>query len=223
VAHVIGCPAWNKGLHASEETRKKLSDAHKGHIHSEETRKRMSASQKRAQSRDGPRIITDETRHKMSEAAKCRKTSDETRRKLSIARTGNKNSLGFKHSEETRRKNSEAHQGPKSHLWRGGISFEPYCPRFNEMLKEEIRNKFGRKCFICGKPENMRGLSVHHINFDKMAGCYGKRWNLLPLCQSCHAKTGRARFHYFNLLNNYWILNQDTVLSKEIFQWQTMR
>ena len=38
--------AFKKGIHHSEETRKKMSDAHKGKSRSAETRKRMSEAQK---------------------------------------------------------------------------------------------------------------------------------------------------------------------------------
>lgn len=96
--------------------------------------------------------------------------------------------------------------GPKNHQWRGGLSFLPYCPKWTEELRESIREEYGRKCYLCPTTEleNKRKLSVHHVNFDKMAGCYGKRWNLLPLCQKCHTKSGNQRFKYFNLLVNHW-------------------
>jgi len=80
--------------------------------------------------------------------------------------------------------------------WKGGTSFYPYCPKFNEVLKEQIRNKYNRKCYTCGKNEvdnylsNGRTikLSVHHIDRDKEQGCNGKKWALVPMCVSCHAK-----------------------------------
>lgn len=99
--------------------------------------------------------------------------------------------------------------GKSNPRWLGGKSFEPYCPKFNEPLKEEVREAFNRKCFLCGVPENGRKLSVHHINFDKRSGCYGKKWNLVPLCICCHTKTTNNRHYYFNLLNNYWALNPE--------------
>ena len=40
--HNLGKPAWNKGKHLSEDTRKKLSDSHKSKHHSEESRKKIS-------------------------------------------------------------------------------------------------------------------------------------------------------------------------------------
>lgn len=105
--------------------------------------------------------------------------------------------------------NAERRLGENNPRWLGGKSFEPYCQKFNEYLKEEIRDAFGRKCFLCGVSENGRKLSVHHINFDKQAGCYGKKWNLIPLCTSCHTKTTNNRHYHFNLLNCYWALNPE--------------
>lgn len=69
----------NYGKVTSEETRQKLSEAHKGKIVSDETRRKLSEAGK-------GRIVSDETRRKLSEARKGRKVSDETRRKMSEAR-----------------------------------------------------------------------------------------------------------------------------------------
>jgi hypothetical protein len=49
---------------------------------------------------------------------------------------------GTKRNEETRRKLSECKQGEKHPNWKGGISFEPYCPKFNADLKRRV-NKMG--------------------------------------------------------------------------------
>ena len=63
------------GLKLSDEHRRKISEAQKGHVVSDETKRKMSASK---------RNMSDETRKKMSEAQKNRPpVSDETRRKRS--------------------------------------------------------------------------------------------------------------------------------------------
>jgi hypothetical protein len=100
-------------------------------------------------------------------------------------------------------------KGEKNPHWRGGISFEPYCPKFNATLKESIRNKYNRICQKCYEPENGRKLDVHHINFDKQSGCFGKPWNLIPLHQKCHAWTTNNRFEAFHLLMNHWAMNKN--------------
>lgn len=99
--------------------------------------------------------------------------------------------------------------GAKHHGWKGGISFAPYCPKFNKVLKEEIRNKYNRTCQKCGERENVQKLDVHHINFDKMAGCYGRPWNLIPLHRKCHSWTTRHRFDAFQLFVNHWATNPE--------------
>ena len=84
--------------------------------------------------------------------------------------------------------------GELNHNWQGGKSFFPYCDKFNDRKREEIRNKYGRKCYICHKNEEenithtgkIRKLSVHHIDADKGQGCNGKQWKLIPLCLKCH-------------------------------------
>jgi hypothetical protein len=90
-------------------------------------------------------------------------------------------------------------------MWKGGKSFEPYCVAFSKKVKEEVRNAFDRKCFLCGAPENGKKLHVHHVDYDKSQGCKGKKWGLVPLCHSCHAKTNNHRYLYFNMLRDYWI------------------
>ncbi len=89
---------------------------------------------------------------------------------------------------------SKNYSGKNSSAWEGGKSFEPYCEKFNNHKKEEIRNQYGRKCYICGRDEKdnitktgkIRKLSVHHIDMDKEQGCNGKSWKLVPLCIHCH-------------------------------------
>jgi hypothetical protein len=99
--------------------------------------------------------------------------------------------------------------GENNPMWAGGKSFEPYCPKFNDELKEYIRGRFGRKCVVCGQPENGRKLAVHHVDYNKLQGCKGKTWSLIPLCHSCHTKTNCNRHHWFNLLSNYWATNPE--------------
>lgn len=87
------------------------------------------------------------------------------------------------------------HSGENSVFWKGGKSFEPYCVKFNLKTKERVRNKYGRKCFICGKNEDENGkkLEVHHVDYNKEQGCNGHKWALVPLCRSCHSKTNHNR------------------------------
>lgn len=88
--------------------------------------------------------------------------------------------------------------GPKSPNWRGGKKYEPYCWKFNEDLKERVRNFFGRICFACGDKEQGKKLAVHHMTYNKMACCDGKDNPLfIPLCEDCHNTVSRINNKYF--------------------------
>ena len=105
-----GKPSAMIGKRHSKESRKKMSDALKGHPgwnkggkgkpHSEETKKRL------------------------SELAKGRHPSDETRKKMSEMRKGHPGYMkGKHHSEESKQKTSNTLKGrPKSEEWKRKIS-----------------------------------------------------------------------------------------------------
>lgn len=118
--------------------------------------------------------------------------------------------IGIKHTNKSKLKNSISNSKPrpnqqgKNHWnWRNGASFKSYCSKFNNQLKEKIRNQYDRKCYICKitedeqiknqKENNKRSckLHVHHIDSDKEQGCGGKGWKLVPLCRNCHVKQHR--------------------------------
>lgn len=87
-------------------------------------------------------------------------------------------------------------RGENSPHWQGGISFEPYCHKFNEQFKEYIRDKFGRVCFLCDKTEKENGkkLSVHHVNYNKNCGCdEDETCQFVPLCVKCNNKVNKNR------------------------------
>lgn len=82
------------------------------------------------------------------------------------------------------------HKGNSNPAWKGGISFEPYCPRFTKEFKERVRAFFDHKCVECGASQNGSKLPVHHVNFRKDACCAKDVIPLfVPLCPSCHSKT----------------------------------
>lgn len=110
---------------------------------------------------------------------------------------------------EEREKLSKAASGSKNPHWKGGKSFEPYCPKFTKQLKEEIRTAFNHHCFLCPAEQNGKKLDIHHIDYDKNDLCNGKKWPLLPFCHSCHMKTNFNRWYWFNLLLNYWAMDPE--------------
>lgn len=100
-------------------------------------------------------------------------------------------------SDEHRKRISENHADfskEKHPNWKGGISKSPYCEKWTEELREEIRNRDGRICQECGKTEieNKRKLTCHHIHYDKES-CYP---DLITLCVSCNSKV--------NFNRDYW-------------------
>ena len=165
---------------------------------SEETKRKMSLAQK-------GRIITEEHRRKISESNKGKTYSDESRKKMSESKKGKK------HTEEHRRKISESmkgkNTGDKNPAWNGGTSYEPYCNKFNNSLKESVRNRDNRTCQLCNKPENGRRHTVHHIHYDK-SNCYP---DLITLCDSCNGKANGNRkqweSYYMNKLNDRGLLH----------------
>jgi len=139
-----------------------------GKNHSKEFKQKMSN-----------RKVSIETRQKMSKSAMVKKFSKKHRDNLSKANSGKNNPMYGVHR-----------YGEKSPGWQGGISFEPYCINFNNKIKEQVREEFNRKCFLCGMSENncKIKLHVHHVDYNKNQGC-NSDWKLIPLCNSCHSKT----------------------------------
>lgn len=109
---------------------------------------------------------------------------------------------------------SASQQGIPYDEWEDFASNSPYCPLFNETCRESNRYKYSRRCFLTDLPEEenitstgkQQKLSVHHVDMDKMQGCDGKRWKLVPLClkwhKIAHTKLWEARIMW--LLNNVW-------------------
>lgn len=104
-----------------------------------------------------------------------------------------------------RRSYKVATAGDKNPRWRGGVSFEPYCTKFNNDIKESVRDAFGRRCYLCGEHENGYKLNIHHVDYNKSQGCRGLKWSLVPLCKSCHMRTNARRWYWFALLRDYWL------------------
>lgn len=85
-----------------------------------------------------------------------------------------------------------------SKYMRGKPKQQKYCKKFNEELKERVRLHFGKCCLMCGKTESENGiaLSVHHVNYNKNAGCDDSEILLVPLCRNCHSKVHGNRVYW---------------------------
>ena len=143
---------------------------------------------------------SEETRKKISASLKGRLLSEETKRKISKSLTGKKREP---FTEEHKARLCVVNTGENNPNWIDGRSFESYCPKFNFVKKEEIRNRDYRVCQCCDKSEilNGRRLDVHHIDGDKMQGCNGKRWGLVALCISCNSKPDTAEKEFLIVSN----------------------
>ena len=89
--------------------------------------------------------------------------------------------------------------------WKGGISLEPYGKKFNNKLKEYIRDRDDRKCVECSCPEKemTTKLSIHHIDEDKKNNEHN---NLISLCRACHGRVHWKKqdwaSHFHHILSN---------------------
>jgi hypothetical protein len=81
-----------------------------------------------------------------------------------------------------------------------GESKLPYPIKFNDSLKEQIRNRDNHTCQNCGMTEEEqvkkigRILHVHHIDYDK-DNC--KPSNLITTCNDCNLKANSNRDYWY--------------------------
>ena len=187
-----------------EEYRKKMSEAwnQRAPVSEETRRKHTIANQKRY----ADPIKGQEACEKQKETLRKRFEDpiigEETRRKMSESH------VGQKRSEETKQKMSESQRGENHPNWHGGISYLPYCPKFNNEFKERVRAFFDYRCVECGTQQKEKKLGIHHVNFDKQSCCNDTIPLFVPLCSSCHSKTNNNREYwkqYFTeMINNYY-------------------
>lgn len=198
------------GRHLSDEAIAKL----KNRIVSDDTKKKL-ADIKRGKPRIGK--IPDMRGKKNPMYGKHH--SEGARKKQSEAKLGDNNPFYRKHhteeskkksskanrerkrDEETRKRMSENHTDvscERNPNWRGGVSFIPYCPKFNRILKERVRDRDNRTCQLCSEKENGRRLTVHHVHYDK-ENCHP---DLISLCNKCNPKVNFNRQYYEMLFMN---------------------
>jgi hypothetical protein len=164
---------------------------------------------------------------KKTKQHKGKKHTDETKQRLSDINKGKTSPNKGKHmTEETKMKLSEINKGKRcgelSPVWKGGISFEPYCPKWTKELRERVRAFFEYRCVTCGKHVNecKRNLQVHHVEYNKQACCDGKPVHFAALCNSCHMKTNFNRERWETMLHRIIdeIYNGRSYYTKEEYQ-----
>lgn len=84
----------------------------------------------------------------------------------------------------------------------------PKDPRGWLHLAEEIRQAYGNRCAQCGNINERRKLSVDHIIPRRVIARIDLyphwKWNLIPLCNSCHTKKTRLEvFALYGLWEDY--------------------
>lgn len=109
-----------------------------------------------------------------------------------VSRGNYKRYLKFPHIKE---QVAQKLRGEKCHLWRGGISFEPYSVDWTETLRRSIRERDHYICQLCEKQQSDKVFPVHHIDYDKKNS---SPENLITLCRSCHSKTNSNRDYWTN-------------------------
>lgn len=102
-------------------------------------------------------------------------------------------------------------RGANHYMWNDGASFGEYCPKFNNSLKQAVRDQYNNCDFMSGLPDticnNGRKLDVHHVDYNKQQGCDGHHWQLVPLSVSNHCKTSHNRVFWNRLFTyalQYW-------------------
>ncbi len=185
-----------KGHLVSEETRRKISLANKGHIawnkglkgykagkehyfygkhRSEKTRQKISKRLK-------GNIPWNKGKKGIPSKRKGKKLSREWREKLSKAHKGKKPSI------EHRKKISDALKGEKSYRWKGGITEENIRIRRSieyRLWREAVFARDGWTCQKCGARKG--GLNAHHIfNFADYPELRFALDNGITLCRKCH-------------------------------------
>jgi hypothetical protein len=222
-----GITPWNKGIPQTEEVKLKLSEAQLGEKHwnygghhSEETKARMSASavgkSKTELQKEKQRVVMSGRYDGENNPFFGKHHKKETVELIRQKNLGKVIPNDMKvHLSEVHKKRcanpvvriemAERQMGERSHFWKGGVSFDPYCIKFNRPFKERVRSFFDNKCVECGTEQPSRKLVVHHVDFNKNTCCDNTKPLFVLLCMSCHAKTnfnrGYWKPHFTDIIN----------------------
>jgi hypothetical protein len=184
--------AAKMGIRPNEETRKKLSLAKKGKKQTPEHIANMRAT------KIGKPHSKEHT-EKVAATHRGKKRTPETRERMSKAAKGKKKNLTI----EQRMALIERQRGCKSHFWKGGESFKPYCEKFTKEFKNRVRAFFEYRCICCGKHVNecKQNLHVHHVDYDKMICCNDKPAVFAAMCGKHHSTTNHDRDRWIPIIH----------------------
>ena len=182
-----------KGTKCSEETLRKMSEAHKGKKLSEETKQKISEILKGHIPWNKGKPCSEERKKKLSETKK-KQYRESTKNPM----------LGKHHSQKTKEKMSETrrgrYRGEKHSQWKGGVS-EAYLLNFTSREWSEKRKQCYKRdsytCQICGKTKIV--VHAHHIVPWRISKDDSLE-NLITLCNSCHRK---EEHKYYNSLGSH--------------------
>ena len=179
----------------SEETKRKMSESHKGHPVSEETRRKFSEANKK--------------RGWVLKPGANRKWNEASRRRWSEKQKGQP---GHKHTDEERARMSERQRGERAPNWKGGVTPHHKLARSSAEYKVWRAAVYERDNHTCAKCQVRGGdLHPHHIhNFAEHEELRFDVANGITLCVGCH-----RRFHklYGRINNNQ--LQLDDFLQSE--------
>lgn len=186
----------------SEEYRQNVSKRNKGKVLSEETKRKISEAHIGKPSPRRCTKLSEQTKQKIREANLGKTCSTETREKLSKAGKG-KIAWNKGKKLDPRPQQSLLLSGERNPNWKGGISYEPYTQQWDDALKGNIRKRDNYFCAECGIREDQlfgfyKKLDVHHIDYNKN-NLSDK--NLVSLCRKCHAKTSFNREYWKECFN----------------------
>ena len=165
----------------TEKTKNKISKANKGRKFSEETKRKMSIAHKGIR-----HIMSEKTKNKISKARKGMKFSKETKEKLSKARKGKKQ------SEETKEKISASLQGVSIEEWMGFKEKQERNDPAYRQWRLMVFKRDGYKCKMNNKDCSGK-IEAHHIlGWSEYPELRYKINNGITLCHA-HHPMGRAK------------------------------
>ena len=101
-------------------------------------------------------------------------------------------------TKEHKEKIGLANSKEKSHLWKGGNTYQEYSLEWTASLRRLIRKRDNFTCQLCGTKQDGRSLDVHHIDYIK-SNCSPD--NLVSLCIPCHRKTNINREKWMSIFD----------------------